>query len=259
MTEPATPAEQAAGLSLSVEEGLELCWRSDLRRRETDKERLERLGQRLSALAQQLEQAALDQDHLLKRLKVEEYDREQAEQRIKELEEATAGLPEAEAHVTKRIHDLGRENKRLKRSISGGGDVKLVMRIPAPQDSRFTQEAAESMVGQMFDAKREWDGRLAIEGVGTILAAKVVEDGRFIEAEIEWPNGIFREDQLEQGQDPHLTFVLVRRAELFALVESAQAVSECFDFEDWQHGYEELEALAAALAALASEQKPGKS
>lgn len=59
----------------------------------------------------------------------------------------------------------------------------VALTLPAGQYEIFADEMAEKMIGNKFVAKV---GDTA-EGVGTILAAKVVDDGRAVELTIDWP------------------------------------------------------------------------
>lgn len=61
--------------------------------------------------------------------------------------------------------------------------MKVTINIPAPTYSKFTKEAVKAMIGQDFRAKHEEKD----VGLGKILAAKVINDGKAIEATIEWP------------------------------------------------------------------------
>jgi hypothetical protein len=64
--------------------------------------------------------------------------------------------------------------------------MKLGTRVWAGQHERFALEAAESMIGKTFDAKVEE----RVVGVGTIIAAQIVENGHAIDLIIEWPEDL---------------------------------------------------------------------
>jgi hypothetical protein len=64
--------------------------------------------------------------------------------------------------------------------------MRLGTRIWAGQHEQFAPEAAESMIGQTFNAKVEE----RVIGTGTIITAQIVENGHAIDLIIEWPEDL---------------------------------------------------------------------
>jgi hypothetical protein len=62
--------------------------------------------------------------------------------------------------------------------------VRFTVRQYGGEFERFADEAAESVVGKTFVAKV---GDYP-EGVGIVVEAKVVDEGRVLELTVEWPD-----------------------------------------------------------------------
>lgn len=59
--------------------------------------------------------------------------------------------------------------------------------LPANEHERFSPEAAQGLIGQTFQANFELSGHKLPLGVGTVLEAVVVNEGRGIDIQVDWP------------------------------------------------------------------------
>jgi len=63
--------------------------------------------------------------------------------------------------------------------------VILSLKLPAGPHELFSHDAADNMVGQTFTSDDN-----GILGIGSVVAASVVEYGRAIQLTVEWPNPV---------------------------------------------------------------------
>lgn len=61
----------------------------------------------------------------------------------------------------------------------------ISFQYPAGQHERWAESAAQGLIGQTFTAKIE-DREI---GVGKVLGANVIDEGRALDLTIEWPDG----------------------------------------------------------------------